>query len=88
MLGCVVMPKGEINYIEGDELQLFSEFLHFRHCFSIELLRDCLCFALSSTYMVCGRVEPTGHMCMERGEFKHWDWEAVPCTSTWQGEKT
>lgn len=60
MLGCVVMPKGEINYAEDDELQMFSEFLHFRHCLGIELLRDCLCFALGSTYVLCGRGEPMG----------------------------
>lgn len=40
MLGCVVMPRGEINYTGDDELQLFAEFLHSRHCFSAELLRD------------------------------------------------
>lgn len=67
MLGCVVMPKGDINYTEDDELQLFSEFLHLRHCFSIEPLRDCLCFALGSTYIVCGRGEPTGHVNGEQG---------------------
>lgn len=46
MLGCAVMPKGEINYAPDDELQLFSEFLHFRHCFSVELQGDCLHFAI------------------------------------------